>query len=119
MKTSSILLGIATREKRRFMTTVISHACGTMGYVEPEYVRSGLVTKKDKDGILLLADVAKEYYVNNKLDMLIDPYLWEQMSPNALIRFSTIAYKCLLGRMHRPVMEVVKKELEETLKFEV
>ncbi|KAI3773506.1 hypothetical protein L1987_48036 [Smallanthus sonchifolius] len=121
-------------------STVISHACGTLNYLEPEYIRTGMVNKKsdvfsfgmvlfevlcgrlcyvrDTDGILLLADVAKEYYANDKLDSVIDPCLREQMSPESLQKYSAIAYKCLQDREHRPLMGVVKKELEETLKLQ-
>ncbi|KAI3773512.1 hypothetical protein L1987_48042 [Smallanthus sonchifolius] len=121
-------------------STVISKACGTINYLEPEYIRTGMVNKKsdvfsfgmvlfevlcgrlcyvrDTDGILLLADVAKEYYANDKLDIIIDPVLREQMSPESLRKFSAIAYKCLQDREHRPLMGVVKKELEETLKIQ-
>ncbi|KAK9050511.1 hypothetical protein SSX86_030519 [Deinandra increscens subsp. villosa] len=122
-------------------TTVVSHACGTSGYVEPEYIHYGLVSRKSdvysfgmvlfevlcgrlctirgNDGILLLADVAKEHFRDNKLDMLIDSSLRKQMSQHVLGRYSTIAYKCLLGRNDRPSIVNVKKELEETLNLEV
>ncbi|KAI3802582.1 hypothetical protein L1987_30720 [Smallanthus sonchifolius] len=74
---------------------------------------------RDTDGILLLADVAKEYYANDKLDSIIDPILREQMSPESLRKFSAIAYKCLQDREHRPLMGVVQKELEETLNIQM
>ncbi|KAL8265846.1 hypothetical protein R6Q59_003190 [Mikania micrantha] len=122
-------------------STVISQACGTLNYLEPEYIRTGFVTKRsdvfsfgmvlfevlcgrlcylrDKDGILLLADVAKEYYTNDNLDAIIDPVLRAQMSPDSLRKFSAIAYNCLQNRAHRPLMDVVKKELEEALKIQI
>ncbi|KAI3802585.1 hypothetical protein L1987_30723 [Smallanthus sonchifolius] len=91
---------------------------GTLNYLEPEYIRTAMVTKKsdvffsfgmvlfevlcgrlcyvrDTDDILLLADVAKEYYANDKLDRIIDPILRAQMSPEPLKKYSAIAYKCL------------------------
>ncbi|KAK9070170.1 hypothetical protein SSX86_010570 [Deinandra increscens subsp. villosa] len=77
-----------------------------------------LCTIRGNDGILLLADVAKEHYKENKLDMVIDPSLRKQMSHEVLSRYSAIAYKCLLGRKDRPPMDDVKKELEEMLKLE-
>ncbi|KAI3773505.1 hypothetical protein L1987_48035 [Smallanthus sonchifolius] len=121
-------------------STVISDACGTPPYVDPEYIETRFVTKKsdvfsfgmvlfevlcgrlslvkDADGILLSADLAKEYYVNGKLDSIIDPVLREQMSPESFKNYSAIAYKCLQDRKHRPLMGVVKKELEVTLKLQ-
>ncbi|KAI3773502.1 hypothetical protein L1987_48032 [Smallanthus sonchifolius] len=72
----------------------------------------------NKDGILLSAVVAKEYYANDKLDRIIDPVLRQQMSTEPLKKFSAIAYKCLQDREHRPLMDFVKKELEETLKIQ-
>ncbi|KAI3802586.1 hypothetical protein L1987_30724 [Smallanthus sonchifolius] len=80
--------------------------CGRLCYV------------RDSDGILLLADVAKEYYANDKLDNIIDPVLREQMSEESFKKYSAIAYKCLQDREHRLLMGVVKKELEETLKLQ-
>ncbi|GKA42382.1 serine-threonine/tyrosine-protein kinase catalytic domain-containing protein, partial [Tanacetum coccineum] len=120
-------------------SAVISHACGTPGYCEPEYKTSGVVTKKsdvysfgmvlfealcgrlcnvqEDDGFVLSDKLAKDYYKLNKLDDIVDPGLREQMSEHSMTKFSAIAYRCLHDdREQRPSMDVVKKELEETLK---
>ncbi|PWA73049.1 serine-threonine/tyrosine-protein kinase catalytic domain-containing protein [Artemisia annua] len=122
-------------------SVVISHACGTPGYCEPEYIYSGVVKKesdvysfgmvlfeaicgrlcsvKDDDGFLLSGRLAKQYYESKKLDEIIDPSLKEQMNAYSKSRFSAIAYGCLHDdREQRPGMDVVMKELEETLKIQ-
>ncbi|KAM0016303.1 putative protein kinase RLK-Pelle-CrRLK1L-1 family [Helianthus debilis subsp. tardiflorus] len=122
-------------------STVITHACGTHGYVEPEVKRIFTATKKSdvysfgmvlfevlcgrlcnlkyEDANTLSAELAQTHYVHDKLDDIIDPTLKEQMNPDALSKFSAIAYKCLQARKQRPLMNVVKEELEETLKIQV
>nr|XP_043636232.1 uncharacterized protein LOC122607342 isoform X2 [Erigeron canadensis] len=123
-------------------SAVISNACGTPGYVEPEYINTGVVTKqsdvysfgmvlfealsgrlcslKEDDGFLLSGKLAKDYYKENKLDEIVDPGLTEQMSLYSMRKFAAIAYRCLHDvRERRPSMDVVKKELEDTLKIQV
>ncbi|KAL8214058.1 hypothetical protein R6Q57_003507 [Mikania cordata] len=123
-------------------SAVISHACGTPGYCEPEYIISGIVTKKsdvysfgmvlfevlcgrlctvkEDDGLFLSAKLVKEYYKKSKLEEIVHPSLRNQMSSFSMNKFSAIAYGCLHDdREQRPPMDVVKKELEETLKMEL
>ncbi|KAJ0624423.1 putative protein kinase RLK-Pelle-CrRLK1L-1 family [Helianthus annuus] len=121
-------------------STVVTYACGTLAYVEPELkdftahpkadvysfglllfeVLCGrLCNVKYEEDEILSAKVFEEYYTKGKLINIIDPSLKEQMNPNVLSKFSAIAYKCLLSREQRPKMDVVKKELEETLKIQV
>ncbi|KAI3829472.1 hypothetical protein L1987_03597 [Smallanthus sonchifolius] len=121
---------------------VISNWCGTFGYCEPEYLKTGIMNKKsdvysfgmvlfevmcgklclsqDNDGFTLTAVSAKEYHEKKRLNEIIDPRIREQISPSSLNSFSTLAYKCLHeDREQRPHMDVVTKELEETLKIQV
>ncbi|KAJ0793720.1 putative protein kinase RLK-Pelle-LRR-I-1 family [Helianthus annuus] len=122
-------------------STIVTYACGTPGYVEPELnhyfianpksdvysfglllfeVLCGrLCNVKYEEDEILSAKVFKEYYTKGKLNNIIDPSLKEQMNPKALSKFSEIAYKCLMDREQRPMMDVVKKELEETLRIQV
>ncbi|KAI7731901.1 hypothetical protein M8C21_018571 [Ambrosia artemisiifolia] len=122
-------------------STAISHACGTLGYVEPELTQTSIATRKTdvysfgmvlfevlsgrlcnfkyEDGIILTAAVAKQYYASGDMDRIIDPVLLGQMSPNSLRKFSAVAIDCLKAREQRPLMDVVKKELEESLQIQV
>lgn len=120
-------------------SAVITNACGTRGYCEPEYRETCIVKKEsdvysfgmvlfeaicgrlcnDDDGFLLSGKLAKEYYKSEKLDEIIDPSLKEQISSDSMRKFSKIAYKCLHNdREKRPGMDVVTEKLEKTLKIQ-
>ncbi|MFS7943187.1 putative protein kinase RLK-Pelle-LRR-I-1 family [Helianthus anomalus] len=114
----------------------ISIACGTPGYVDPEYMKTGIVTKesdvysfgmvlieilcgrlclvKDDDGLMLT-----DYHKKKKLHSVIDPNLRAQMSSDSLSRFLSIAYGCLHQlRAKRYRINHVLKKLEEALTIE-
>ncbi|GJT42145.1 serine-threonine/tyrosine-protein kinase catalytic domain-containing protein [Tanacetum coccineum] len=120
------------------MNLIVSNGCGTPGYLEPEYYTSGIVTKKSDvysfgialfevlcgrlciiepdNGFILSEKSVKEYYDNGNLVKIIDPSLREHMDTNSITKFSEIAYRCLHDdREQRPGMDIVAKELEETL----
>ncbi|GJT84929.1 serine-threonine/tyrosine-protein kinase catalytic domain-containing protein [Tanacetum coccineum] len=124
------------------MGLIVSNGCGTPGYCEPEYYTSGVVTKKSDvysfgivlfevlcgrlciiepdNGFILSGKSVKEYYNNGNLVMIIDPSLREHMGSYSMTKFSEIAYRCLQDdREQRPAMDIVAKELEETLNLQV
>ncbi|KAJ0704737.1 putative protein kinase RLK-Pelle-CrRLK1L-1 family [Helianthus annuus] len=109
-------------------TQVVTHACGTHGYCEPEYIITGIVTKESdvySFGILLFEVLCgrldtRDYYLNNSLDEIVDPSLREDMNLNSRNRFAAIAKRCLLDdRGERPPMHHVVKELEELFNLQV
>ena len=123
-------------------SVVISRACGTPGYREPEYIITGIVKKesdvysfgmvlfevlcgrlcmfKQDDGLLLSAHLAKDYYEKKKLIEIIDPRVREEMSLESMNKFSTVAYGCLQDdRGGRPTMDLVVKKLVESLKIQL
>ncbi|GKA22915.1 serine-threonine/tyrosine-protein kinase catalytic domain-containing protein [Tanacetum coccineum] len=124
------------------MSDIVTNACGTHGYCEPEYYTSGVVTKKSDvysfgivlfevlcgrlciiepdNGFILSGKSVKEYYNNGNLVKIIDPSLREHMGSYSMDKFSEIAYRCLHDdREQRPAMDIVAKELEETLNVHV
>ncbi|KAK1409767.1 hypothetical protein QVD17_36296 [Tagetes erecta] len=83
---------------------VISHACGTHGYCEPEYVNTGIVTKE--------SDVYS-FGMEKRLDEIVDPSLKGEVNLKSLKSFAAIAYGCLHDdRKQRPSISHVLKELE-------
>ncbi|KAK1423266.1 hypothetical protein QVD17_18563 [Tagetes erecta] len=90
----------------------------SFGVVLFEVLCGRLCNNRSQDGVLLTAEVAKEYYSNNKLDEIIDPVLREQMNKKSLEKYSAIAYSCLQERQQRPQMYEVRKKLEEALKIQ-
>ncbi|KAK1416532.1 hypothetical protein QVD17_32323 [Tagetes erecta] len=120
---------------------VISKPCGTLGYCDPVYYDTSVVTKesdvysfgmvlfevfcgrlcfvKYEDGFILSAAFVKRCYEEKKLDDIIDPALRGQVSYDLMNKFSSIAYQCLHGdRAQRPPMNRVKNELEDLLKIQ-
>ncbi|KAJ0442217.1 putative protein kinase RLK-Pelle-LRR-I-1 family [Helianthus annuus] len=123
-------------------SAVVSHACGTRGYCEPEYFSSGIVKKEsdvysfgmvlyevfcgklclvdDGTGFLLSGPLAKDYYLKKKVSEIVDPGVRAQMSLESMNKFATIAYYCLHDdRGQRPTMDLVAKELDELLQIQV
>ncbi|GJR14148.1 serine-threonine/tyrosine-protein kinase catalytic domain-containing protein [Tanacetum coccineum] len=124
------------------MSDIVSNCCGTKGYCEPEYFSTGVVTKKSDvysfgvvlfevlcgrlclidgdDGFRLSSISAKYHYKKNSLDKIMDDSLREHMDSYSMTKFAAIAYRCLHDvREQRPAIDVVVKELEEALKFQV
>ncbi|PWA66962.1 serine-threonine/tyrosine-protein kinase catalytic domain-containing protein [Artemisia annua] len=125
------------------MSDIVSNGVGTRGYCEPEYYTSGVVTKKsdvysfgivlfevlcgrlciiesDINGFILSGKSVKEYYNKGNLGEITDPSLREHLGSYSMTKFSEIAYRCLHDdREKRPAMDIVAKELEETLNLQV
>ncbi|KAJ0770873.1 putative protein kinase RLK-Pelle-CrRLK1L-1 family [Helianthus annuus] len=121
-------------------SAVISHACGTHGYCDPEYMSSGIVTKEsdvysfgivlfevlcgklclipDNDGFRLSGPMVKQYYEQKKVEEIVDPSVREQMSKDLIYEFSEIAYECLhKNPEHRLPMNHVMEKLEKLLEI--
>ncbi|PWA98223.1 diacylglycerol kinase 5 [Artemisia annua] len=124
------------------MSAVISNGVGTRGYCEPEYYSTGVVTKKSdvysfgivlfevlcgrlcisecNDGFILSGQSVRAEYKNKNLVKIIDPSIKDHFGSDSMTKFSAIAYRCLHeDREIRPTMDVVRKELEKTLEFQL
>ncbi|KAM0023386.1 putative protein kinase RLK-Pelle-CrRLK1L-1 family [Helianthus debilis subsp. tardiflorus] len=99
-------------------TFLVKNACGTLGYIDPLYATTDVLTKEPdvySFGVVLFevlcgrlaviktfndercfpSKLAKLHYKEGKLDEIINPNLRKQMTPKSLRTFSRIAYQCL------------------------
>ncbi|KAK1427449.1 hypothetical protein QVD17_16135 [Tagetes erecta] len=114
---------------------------GIMGYMDPSIEKTKGVTHKSdvysfgvvlfemlcgreafiqNDANSLLASMAIHHYEKKSLMDIIHPDLSNQMSPQSLLIYSTVAYSCLKEERHyRPTMATIVTELERALKFQL
>lgn len=124
-------------------TFLVTSAVGTFGYVDPQYVRTGILTKesdvysfgvvlfeilcgrlalieKYQDERRFLSSLAQVYCEDNRLDEIIDPNLMNQMKVGSLKLFSMVAYQCLReNRSEHPTMGWIVENLEKALELQV
>ncbi|KAF5784391.1 putative protein kinase RLK-Pelle-LRR-I-1 family [Helianthus annuus] len=121
---------------------VIDHACGTPGYLDPVYRKSGFLTIESdiySFGVVLfemlcgrstfiihkheghyLPDFIKNRFDEGKHDEVVFKQIREQMEPKSLTTFQKIAYRCLHPqREERLTTKEVSMELEKALAFQV
>ncbi|KAL7586661.1 hypothetical protein Lser_V15G39372 [Lactuca serriola] len=123
-------------------TFLVTSAVGTFGYVDPQYVRTGILTKesdvysfgvvlfeilcgrlalieKYQDERRFLSSLAQVYCEDNRLDEIIDPNLMNQMKVGSLKLFSMVAYQCLReNRSEHPTMGWIVENLEKALELQ-
>ncbi|GKC06526.1 protein kinase-like domain, concanavalin A-like lectin/glucanase domain protein [Tanacetum coccineum] len=117
---------------------VIDHVCGTKGYCDPLYEKSGFLTIESdiySFGVVLfeilfgrstyaiykqkkryLHSLVKDYYEEGKQDELVFEAIKEQIVPKSLSIFQKIAYQCLHDdREKRPTSKEVLAHLKMAL----
>ncbi|XP_071687477.1 uncharacterized protein [Rutidosis leptorrhynchoides] len=120
---------------------VINRACGTPGYVDPLYLKSGFLTKESdiySFGVVLfemlcgrstfethkregmyLPSFIKHSFENEKRDEVVFEKIKAQIMPKALTAFRKIAYRCLRDdREKRPQAKEVVKQLKKAMRFQ-
>jgi serine/threonine protein kinase len=123
-------------------TFLVSNGVGTIGYCDPLYVESGLLTKESdvySFGVVLfemlcgrlcirnkqderqpLTALVRKCYKQNTVDEIVYGNIKDEINPHSLKAFTTIAYQCLKrGREQHPLMTKVVKVLESALQLQV
>nr|XP_043626896.1 probable serine/threonine-protein kinase PBL1 [Erigeron canadensis] len=124
----------------KMFTYFITDAVGTLGYCDPLYMESGLLTKESdvySFGVVLfevlcgrlcirhrndtqpLITMVRKYKEEKKISELIYNKIENTINPNALEVFVKIAYQCLeRERKERPSMTHIVEALEHTLEIQ-
>lgn len=124
-----------------YPTILVDDVIGALGYIDPIYLQTGLVTKESdvySFGVVLfevlcgrlayekneynqqfLGPFARLHCEEGTLNEIIDPILKEQMNPDSLDAFSAIAYQCLEKQQsERPTMNQIVQKLEKVLRLQ-
>ncbi|XP_035844245.1 serine/threonine-protein kinase CDG1-like isoform X3 [Helianthus annuus] len=120
-------------------TYLVSDAVGTLGYCDPLYWETGILSKESdvySFGVVLhevmcgtlcceycngrlisiLVPMWKKRFEEQRLDGIINHGLQKHMDPGSLNTFSTIAYQCLkTARKERPTMAKIVEQLNIAL----
>ncbi|KAI3743598.1 hypothetical protein L1987_61308 [Smallanthus sonchifolius] len=120
---------------------VVDHVCGTPGYLDPLYRKTGFLTIESdiySFGVVLfeilygrstysihkhrgdfLSGFIKNRFEEGKLDEVVFEQIREQIEPKSLTTFQKIAYKCLCHeREKRPSTKEVLAELKKALELQ-
>nr|KAJ0226166.1 hypothetical protein LSAT_V11C100036070 [Lactuca sativa] len=132
-------IGLANQQN----TFVISNPAGTHGYCDPQYEKTGFLTKESdvfSFGVVLfevlcgrlacvssyhderrfLHHLARTCYKNGQLENIIDKRISKDIKPQALFKYSAIAYQCLQEtREDRPTISEVVLQLKEAMKIQM
>ncbi|XP_021994291.1 uncharacterized protein LOC110890954 isoform X2 [Helianthus annuus] len=120
---------------------VIDHACGTLGYLDPLYKKSGFLTIESdiySFGVVLfeilcgrstfeihkneghyLPEFIKNIFEAGKHDEVVFKHIREEIVPKSLTTFQEIACQCLHHeREKRPTTKEILRELKKALEFQ-
>ncbi|PWA69709.1 Protein kinase, ATP binding site-containing protein [Artemisia annua] len=123
-------------------TFLVSNTVGTIGYCDPLYVETGLLTKESdvySFGVVLfeilcgrlcidnkndkrrsLTRLVQEYYEQNKIKEIVYGNIKDEIESSSLEAFTTIAYQCLKRNLReRPSMTKVLRILENALRYQL
>ncbi|KAL4579439.1 hypothetical protein LXL04_015587 [Taraxacum kok-saghyz] len=119
---------------------ITNNRAGTIGYCDPQYVESGILTKesdvysfgvvlfevlcgrlcfRSNDKTQCFTQVARKHYKQKSLNEFIWGNIKDQIHPTSLEVFAAIAFQCLKNDSRkRPLMESVVSELETALEYQ-
>ncbi|KAD3337414.1 hypothetical protein E3N88_32934 [Mikania micrantha] len=116
---------------------VVDTPCGTFGYIDPECIRRGFVTREDdiySFGVVLFemmcgsfvfeyggkfVTLVKHHYKEGKLDELVLKSIKDKIMPKSLATYQRIAYECLHNdRAKRPTISELISQLKKALEFQ-
>nr|XP_043623279.1 nodulation receptor kinase-like [Erigeron canadensis] len=120
-------------------TYLISNAVGTLGYCDPLYVETGLLTKESdiySFGVVLFevlcgrlcigsnygdhqsfVGFVRKCYEENKIKEIVFGGIKDEINHHSLEEYTKIAYQCLMrNREERPLMDDILKALESALR---
>ncbi|KAJ9568537.1 hypothetical protein OSB04_004503 [Centaurea solstitialis] len=124
------------------LSALVSNPCGTLGYVDPQYVEHSTLTQKSdvySFGVVLFevlfgrkvtvaehpdvnhfsVKMIRDHFEKKTLEEMIDADLKSQMKPASLSTFSSIAYECLKeDGEERPKMIQVIEQLVKALNYQ-
>ncbi|XP_042758465.1 uncharacterized protein LOC111897576 [Lactuca sativa] len=133
-------MGPANQQISFYITHNIS-VVGTLGYTDPQYMESGILTKESdvySFGVVLfevlcgrlcitdpndrsksLTNMVRRYHRRDRLNEMVWSHTKDEIHPSSLKCFSTIAYQCLNGEYDtRPIMKKIVRELETSLEYQ-
>ncbi|KAJ9537714.1 hypothetical protein OSB04_030447 [Centaurea solstitialis] len=123
------------------ITFLVSNAVGTIGYCDPVYVETGVLTKASdvySFGVVLfevlcgrlcignnndkhrpMTELARQCYEQDKVHEIIYGNIKDEIKPKSLRAFTAIAYQCLNRDLEqRPLMTNVVRILERALEHQ-
>ncbi|KAL7598352.1 hypothetical protein Lser_V15G22681 [Lactuca serriola] len=123
---------------QKYTFLVTNNTVGTIGYCDPLYLESGILTKESdvySFGVVLFevlcgrlcfcksgsfTQLVRKHYKQNSLNEIIWSNIKDEIRPSSLKVFSKIAYQCLKSdNEKRPLMNDVLKGLETALQYQL
>ncbi|XP_023754391.1 probable receptor-like protein kinase At5g59700 isoform X1 [Lactuca sativa] len=131
-------IGLANQQN----SFVITNIAGTYGYMDPQYGRTGFLTKESdvySFGVVLfevlcgrvvcvdynderkfLFHYAPTCYKNGDMEKIVDRRIRKDINPITLLKFTATAYQCLQEtREHRPTIAEVVFQLKEAMEIQL